>query len=78
VRDFLAESLVLSLVGAALGFAVAFAGVPALLALDSARLPRIRDFSVDFRVFAFALAVSILVALAVGAIPGLRRATRPA
>ena len=76
VRDFLAESLVLSLVGAALGFAVAFGGVPALLALDSAKLPRIRDIGVDFRVFAFVLAVSILVALAVGAIPALRAVRR--
>ena len=76
VRNLLAESVILSFVGAALGCAVAFAGVHTLLALDSTRLPRTRDIGVDFRVFAFALAVSILVALAVGAIPALRAVRR--
>jgi putative ABC transport system permease protein len=76
VRNLLAESLVLSFFGAALGLVVAFAGVPALLALASTRLPRIQDIGVDFGVFAFALAVSILVALAVGAVPALRALRR--
>jgi putative ABC transport system permease protein len=76
VRDFLAESLVLSFVGGALGLAVAHVGVPALLALDAAKLPRIRDIGVDLRVFAFALVVCVLVALTVGAIPALRAVRR--
>jgi predicted permease len=76
MRDFLAESVVLSSVGGALGLAIAFAGVPALLALDSAILPRARNIGVDHRVFAFALAVSILVALAVGAVSALRAVGR--
>jgi predicted permease len=75
-RNFLAEALVVSFAGAALGLAVAAAGVPALLALDAARLPRASDIGVDLRVFAFALCVSLLVALAVGAVPALRAVRR--
>ena len=76
VRIFMAESLVLSLAGAGLGLAIAFAGVPVLVAQSPANLPRIGEISVDLRVLAFSLVVSMFVTLAVGAFPALRAAKR--
>ncbi len=76
VRIFMAESLVLSLAGVALGLAIAFAGVPALVAQSPASLPRIGDVGVDLSVLAFSLVVSMFVTLAVGAFPALRAAKR--
>jgi predicted permease len=75
-RGFLAESLVLSLAGAALGVLLAVAGVPALLALEPARLPRTANIGVDWRVLAFALGVSVFVALTIGLVPALRAVRR--
>jgi putative ABC transport system permease protein len=75
-RGFLAESLVMSLAGATLGVLVAIAGVSALLTLEPARLPRIENIGVDWRVLAFTFMVSVIVALAVGLVPAGRAARR--
>src|SRR5947207_4849007 len=71
---FLVESLVLSLAGAGLGVLLAVAGVPLLLAFEPGRLPRAGEVGVDWRVLAFALAVSLLAAVAVGLVPAIRAA----
>jgi predicted permease len=76
VRVFLSESLVLSLAGGALGVLIALAGVPALLALEPGRLPRIQDIGVDSRVLVFSLTAAVLTAVAIGLVPGLRAAQR--
>ncbi len=77
IRQLLIESLVLALVGAALGFALAAA---AARALSSFRLPLpipiVFDFNVDLRVAAFTLGLSVLTALLFGLVPALR-ASRP-
>jgi predicted permease len=75
-RSFLAESLVLSLSGAALGALIALVGVPALLALEPTQLPRAQNVSVDWPVLAFALVVSVLGSLIVGLVPAVRAARR--
>src|SRR5437764_25962 len=75
---FLVESLVLSLAGAGLGVLLAVAGVPLLLAFEPGRLPRAGEVGVDWRVLAFALAVSLLAAVAVGLVPAIRAARRDA
>src|SRR5437667_355084 len=71
---FLAESLVLSLAGAGLGVILAVAGVPLLLAFEPGRLPRAGEVGVDWPVLGFALAVSLLAAVAVGLVPAIRAA----
>ncbi len=72
VRQFLTESLLVSLTGGALGAFLAIAGVDALLAMAPPNLPRIEDVSVRLPVLAFALGVSVLVAVGLGTITAFR------
>jgi predicted permease len=71
MRQLLTESIVLSLAGGALGFAVARAGVGALLALSEGQLPRGSDVHLDAAVLAFALGLSIFTGLLFGIVPAL-------
>jgi putative ABC transport system permease protein len=71
VRQFLTESVVLALLGGALGTLLASWGVDLLLALQPNVLPRLGDIRVDAVVLGFAIAVAILTGLAFGAIPAL-------
>lgn len=66
VRQLLTEALLLSFAGCTLGMAVAEAGVAALLALSPPGLPRVNAISLDGWVFAFALALTTLIGIAVG------------
>ena len=75
-RRFMAESLVLTAAGAGLGLVIAFGGVAVLLAQSTVALPRPEEIGVDLRVLGFSLAVSLLGALVVGAVPALRAARR--
>lgn len=75
-RGFLAESLVLGLMGAGLGVILAVVAVPALLALEPGGLPRIDDIGVDWTVLGFALGISVLTAFFIGLVPGVRAARR--
>jgi putative ABC transport system permease protein len=63
VRQFLAESLLLSLVGGGLGVLLALWGIDALLSLAPPNLPRLDEVSVNLPVLAFALGLSALVAV---------------
>lgn len=72
MRQFVSESLVLTLVGASFGVLIAFAGVPWLLALEPGRLPRAGEVGVDVAALLFALGVSLLAAMAMGVIVVLR------
>jgi predicted permease len=71
-RQLITESLLLALVGGAGGMAVAALGVRALVALSPAELPRLQAITVNGYVFAFAMAVAILVGIAVGLVPALQ------
>jgi predicted permease len=66
-RQFIAENLLLSVVSAALGVAVAFAGLRVLVALAPPEVPRLASVSIDLR----ALAVTAAIALGVGFVFGL-------
>jgi predicted permease len=72
VRQFLCESLLLTLAGAAAGAALAFAGVGALRALGPGRLPRLDEVAVDGPALLFALGLAVLLALALGTSTALR------
>ena len=69
VRQLLTESLLLTLLGGALGLLVAQVGVRALLALSPADLPRAAAIRVSGAVFLFALVATTLVGLAIGLVP---------
>jgi ABC-type antimicrobial peptide transport system permease subunit len=62
LRQFLAETLLLCLVGGGLGVIAAYFGVRALLAAAPPEIPRLEEVSVSLPVLGFALGVSFLVA----------------
>ena len=70
-RQLLTESVILALVGGALGFVIASIGVGALVALSPAELPRADAIRLDAVAFAFGLAVTALVGVAAGVMPAL-------
>lgn len=72
VRQFLAEALLLCLVGGVLGVIAAFFGVRALLALAPPTIPRLDEVSVNLPVLGFALGLSFLVAAGLGVLTALR------
>lgn len=74
VRQLLTESLVLSLLGGAVGLAVAATGVRVIVSLAPPDLPRLAAVGLDPVAFVFALMVTSVVGLAVGLVPALRGA----
>ena len=70
-RQVLTESVLVAVLGGALGMLVAEAGVHALVALSPPGLPRLGAIRVDGAVFTFALVVTTLAGLLVGAVPAL-------
>ena len=71
-QQFVTESLVLSLVGGAIGVLLAVLGVRALMALEPGNLPRLEEIRVSWTVLLFALAVSVAAASALGLFTALR------
>jgi putative ABC transport system permease protein len=72
VRQLLTESLALSLAGGAGGLLLSYWLIDIIVALSPASLPRIEQISVDGRVLAFSIAVSVLTALIFGLAPALQ------
>jgi predicted permease len=66
VRQTMTEGLVLGISGGLGGFLLAFAAVPALVALAPPDIPRLAEISVNGRVFAFTSMMSIVAGLACG------------
>jgi putative ABC transport system permease protein len=71
VRQLLAESLLLGLVGGIAGCVLAFVCTPAVLRLLGDSVPRAADAGVDIPVLGFALAVSVLSGVVFGIVPAL-------
>jgi predicted permease len=69
VRQLLTESLLLSMIGGALGLVVAKLGTTAALAAVPRTLPRAEDIGLDSRVLLFTLAISILAGVVFGLAP---------
>jgi putative ABC transport system permease protein len=72
VRQLLTESLLLALIGGALGLLFAYWLVRVLVALGPTTLPRLDEIGVDGRTLAFTLGVSLLTSLLCGLVPALR------
>jgi predicted permease len=78
VRQLLAESVLLSLAGGALGLLTGVVGVRVLLSIDTGGLPRLDEAAglpgLDWRVAAFAVALSLATGLLFGLVPALASA----
>jgi predicted permease len=72
IGQLLTETVVLCLLGAAAGIAVAYALVQAASPLLADALPFTAEVAVDFRVLAFTGAITLTVALLVGLLPSLQ------
>jgi predicted permease len=68
----LVESLVLAVIGGALGILFAFAGVRVFISVAPAGLPRLNEVGVSWPVLLFAAALSVATALVFGTLPALR------
>jgi len=74
VRQILAESALLAAAGCVLGLFAAWAVVRLVHTLPAGSLPRMEDVRLDAGVLGFALAISVLTAIAFGLIPGIQAA----
>jgi predicted permease len=69
VRQFLTESLVLAVLGGAVGLFLGYIGLPLLLATSPDSLPRLREIGLDWWVVAFTISVSLIAGLLFGLAP---------
>jgi predicted permease len=72
VRQLLTESLIIAMVGGALGLGLAFGGVRALVSLLPADFPRAHDIHVSGPVLAFTFLVSVLTGVLFGLAPAMQ------
>lgn len=69
VMQMLAESLVLSFTGGALGLLLAYLAIPAIRTLSAGGIPRVADVAIDGTVLLFTLAASLLTGIIFGLVP---------
>jgi putative ABC transport system permease protein len=72
IRQLLTESLLLSLMGGAVGIAVAIVGLKFLISVSPPETPRLDQVTVDARVLLFALVVSLFTGALFGLAPALQ------
>ena len=72
VRQLVTESMVLGLVGAALGILVAHWALASVLQLYPSNLPRAQEVGIDLRVLVFTIFLALITGLLFGLIPALR------
>ena len=72
VRQLLTESLVLAVLGGALGLLLAAGGLKALRALSPGNIPRLQEISMDARVLIVTSGIVVLTSLLFGLAPALR------
>jgi putative ABC transport system permease protein len=77
LRQLLAEALVLSVAGGAVGLFLAYWGVRLLARANPGNLPRVEQVSLDLPVLGFTLAVTLGTALLFGLLPALQAARMP-
>ena len=71
VRQLITESTLVALIGAALGLVLAIWGVEFLSKAMPGGMPQVRAIRIDPAVLAFTAAVTLLVGIAIGLVPGL-------
>jgi predicted permease len=69
VRQLVVESVVLALIGAAVGVAVASIAIPVVRGIGSNAIPRLAEMSLDVRVLAFTLAACLSTGVIFGVAP---------
>src|SRR5207245_5230087 len=74
VRGLLVETMMLGLMGGALGAALAYAGVRLLVAIGPANLPRLSEISLDARTLGYTVLLALLSGFLLGLIPALKYA----
>lgn len=72
IRQLLTESALLTVLGGVAGLVVAVFGVRTLVALSPPGLPRVHAIGIDGAVFAFGVAVTTLLGLALGVMPAVQ------
>jgi putative ABC transport system permease protein len=72
VRQLLTESVLLSIVSGVAGLALSFWFIKLLLAIVPPNTPRLSEIGIDWRVFAFTFAVTILAGILFGLVPALQ------
>ncbi|MFI5094049.1 MAG: ADOP family duplicated permease [Candidatus Acidiferrales bacterium] len=74
VRQLLTESVMLSVIGGALGILIAYWGAHAIISFVSSNQPRPLGFAtgIDFRVLGFTIVISLLTGILFGMAPALR------
>src|SRR5262249_37719220 len=75
VRHLLAESMLLSCAGGALGLLVSLWGVDGAVKAIGTQSPFYVDFALDWRTLTFCLAISLVTGLLFGLLPSLRAST---
>jgi predicted permease len=72
MRQLLTESVLLALLGGAAGLLICYWSLGVVKAIHPGNIPRIDEIGMDYRVFAFALAVSIFTGILFGLAPAWR------
>jgi len=72
IRQFLTESLLLAVLGGALGLLLAYWGMELLIALSPPDIPRLQEIRLDGRVVLFTLLISIGTGMLFGIAPALQ------
>jgi predicted permease len=71
-RQLLTESVVLALIGGALGLLIAQWGIKLILYISPDAIPRSREISLDWRVFLFTIGLSFVTGILFGLVPALQ------
>jgi putative ABC transport system permease protein len=70
VRQLLTESVLLSILGGAVGVLIAMWGIDLLKSFSPSNIPRLDNFQIDLTVLGFTMGIALLTGVLVGLAPG--------